>query len=51
MKECVDANIYEKILLFTMAIIVLILGFYPDYIMSFMNATLENMTNNIIIKI
>ena len=51
MEECVDANFYEKILLFTMAIIVLILGFYPDYIMSFMNATLENMTNNIIIKI
>ena len=50
-EDCIDANLLEKILLFTMAIIVLILGFYPDYIISFMNTTLENMTNNIIIKI
>ncbi len=50
-EDCIDANLLEKILLFAMAIIVLILGFYPDYIISFMNTTLENMTNNIIIKI
>ena len=50
-EDCIDANFLERILLFTMAIIVLILGFYPDYIISFMNTTLENMTNNIIIKI
>ena len=51
LEECVDANFVEKILLFTMAIIVLILGFYPDYIISFMNVTLENMTNNLLLKI
>ena len=51
LEECVDANFIEKILLFTMAIIVLILGFYPDYIISFMNVTLENMTNNLLLKI
>ena len=51
LEECIDANLIEKILLFVLAILVLILGFYPDYIMNFMNATLENMTNNIILKI
>tara|TARA_A100001015_G_C14962443_1_gene701488 strand:- start:593 stop:1657 length:1065 start_codon:yes stop_codon:yes gene_type:complete len=51
MKECIDASFLEKILLFTMAIIVLILGFYPDFIVSFMNESLKVMSNNIILKI
>jgi NADH-quinone oxidoreductase subunit M len=51
LEECIDANLIEKILLFVLAILVLILGFYPDYIMNFMSATLENMINNIILKI
>ena len=34
-----------------MAIIVLILGCYPDFIVSFMNESLKEMSNNIILKI
>tara|TARA_Y100001936_G_scaffold27684_1_gene25995 strand:+ start:1575 stop:3074 length:1500 start_codon:yes stop_codon:yes gene_type:complete len=46
-----DANFLEKIILFSLALIVLILGVYPDYMMTYMNITLQNMTNNIILKI
>ncbi len=51
LKEYIDANFLERVLLFTMAIIVLILGFYPDFIISFMYESLEGMANNIILKI
>jgi len=46
-----DANLLEKIILFTLALIVLILGVYPDFMMTYMNNTLQNMTDNIILKI
>tara|TARA_B100000767_G_C19766883_1_gene537996 strand:- start:1473 stop:2972 length:1500 start_codon:yes stop_codon:yes gene_type:complete len=49
--ENLDANTIEKFLLLTLALIVLILGIYPDYIMSFMNTTLQHITENIIIKL
>ncbi len=49
--EIIDANLLEKILLFVLALIILILGVYPDYIMNFMSPTLENMTEIIIKKI
>ena len=47
----IDANFLEKTILFALALIILILGIYPDYLMSYMNMTLQNITNNIIIKI
>lgn len=47
----IDANFLEKTILFVLALIILILGIYPDYLMSYMNMTLQNITNNIIIKI
>ena len=47
----IDANFLEKIILFSLALIVLILGIYPDYMMTYMNITLQNLTNNIILKI
>ena len=46
-----DANLTEKFILFILAIIVIILGIYPDYIMNFMNITLQNMTENIVAKL
>ena len=46
-----DANLVERIVLLILALIVLILGIYPDYIMTFMNATLQNMTENIVVKL
>jgi NADH-quinone oxidoreductase subunit M len=46
-----DANLIEKIILSMLALIVLILGIYPDYIMTFINITLQNMTENIIAKL
>ena len=47
----IDANRIETIVLFALSLIVLILGIYPDYMITFMNATLENMVDNIITKI
>ena len=41
----------ETIILFTLSSIILILGIYPDYMIIFMNATLENMADHIITKI
>jgi len=51
MKNNIDANITEKILLFSLAIIVLVLGVYPDYIINFINPSLQGITDNIITKI
>ena len=51
MENNIDANITEKILLFSLAIIVLILGVYPDYIINFINPSLQSIINNIITKI
>jgi len=49
--EYIDANFIEKVILALLALIVLILGIYPDYLMMFMNSTLENMTNNILTRL
>lgn len=49
--EYIDANFLEKVILALLALIVLILGIYPDYLMMFMNSTLENMTNNILTRL
>ena len=51
LENSIDANFLEKTILFVLALIILILGIYPDYLMSYMNMTLQNITNNIIIKI
>ena len=51
LENSIDANFLEKTILFILALIILILGIYPDYLMSYMNITLQNITNNIIIKI
>jgi NADH-quinone oxidoreductase subunit M len=51
MKNNIDANTTEKILLFSLAIIVLVLGIYPDYIINFINPSLQSITDNIITKI
>ena len=51
MKNNIDANITEKILLFSLATIVLVLGIYPDYIINFINPSLQSITENIITKI
>ena len=40
-----------KNLFYLLALIIIILGFYPDYIMSFMNMSLQNISSNIIIKL
>ena len=37
----IDANFLEKTILFVLALIILILGIYPDYLMSYMNMTLQ----------
>ena len=47
----IDANITEKFILYILALIIIILGVYPDYIMSFMNMSLQNISSNIIIKL
>ena len=47
----IDANITEKFILYILALIIIILGVYPDYIMSFMNMSLQNISANIIIKL
>ena len=51
LNENIDANFVERFILFTLALVVLILGVYPDYMMSFMNVTLQHITENIIIKL
>ena len=47
----IDANNIEKFILYLLALIVIIMGVYPDYIMSFMNMSLQNISENIIIKL
>jgi len=49
--EYIDANFLEKVILALLALIVLILGIYPDYLIMFMNSTLENMTNKILTRL
>ena len=51
LNENIDANFVERFILFTLALVVIILGVYPDYMMSFMNVTLQHITENIIIKL
>jgi NADH-quinone oxidoreductase subunit M len=47
----IDANNLEKLILFTLALIIIILGIYPDFIMNFMNTSLRHISETIIFKL